>query len=149
MGAIRVIGVHPLEQALVPGDGRIQVYDPARDVRDGSRFSIFDDPRERGDWGHWTGAGMTWNARCGACHTTGFTKGLKPDGSYASSFVAPGVTCEACHGDASAHAAGGPPPGNARMEDTCRACHTRRSAIDDRFRPGDLFLDHFVPETLD
>ncbi len=145
VGAVRIIGVEPLRQALVPVDGRLQVYDPAWDVARGAPFSIFDDPRTPGDWGHWLGGGMTWNGRCGSCHTTGFEKGLRADGSYRSRFERPGVGCSACHGDANAHAAGGPPPHNDRMEHTCRMCHSLRSTLDDRFRPGDAFLDHAVP----
>jgi predicted CXXCH cytochrome family protein len=147
--AVRIIGVYPLEQALVEAEGgRLQVLDPARDVRTGERFSIFDDERRPGEWGHWTGAGMTWNARCAACHDTGVDKGLQPDGTYRTTVEAVGVTCAACHGDARDHAAGGPPPVNARMEDTCLSCHTRRTELTGVFRPGDAFLDHFLPLTL-
>lgn len=148
LNAVRIIGVHPLEQALIDQDGRLQVFDPAHDVRDGSRFSIFDDERLPGDWGHWTGAGMTWNARCAACHNTEVRKGLQPDGTYDTTIGAMGVTCAACHGDATNHARGGPPPANPAMEDTCLSCHSRRAELTDRFEPGASFLDHFLPLTL-
>ena len=29
---------------------------------------MFTDDRQPGEWGHWTGGGLTWNGRCAACH---------------------------------------------------------------------------------
>jgi hypothetical protein len=77
--AVAVIGVAPLQQLLVPGPhGAFQVHDPARDVRDGSWFSVYATPPRPGDWNHPDGGGMRWNAQCAACHTTGFEKRFDP-----------------------------------------------------------------------
>lgn len=43
-----------------------------------------------------------WLLKCGGCHTTGTN--LVPDDLAKSSFVEPGVGCEACHGPGSWHA---------------------------------------------
>ncbi|MBU6401368.1 MAG: cytochrome c family protein, partial [Verrucomicrobia bacterium] len=66
----RVIGVDPLRQFLValPG-GRFQVTELAFDPRRQEWFDVFgNEDRRAGEWGHWTGRGMTWNAMCAACH---------------------------------------------------------------------------------
>ncbi|MBI4327770.1 MAG: ammonia-forming cytochrome c nitrite reductase subunit c552, partial [Chloroflexi bacterium] len=68
----RVVGIEPLRQFLVPAaGGRFQVtevaYDPGRD----DWFDIFgEEDRKPGEWGHWTGRGMTWNMMCAGCHNT-------------------------------------------------------------------------------
>ncbi len=161
LGAERVIGVDPVVQALVPADGgRLQAHSRAFDPRplddsgfDSDRFPIFDDPREPGDWGHWTGGALTWNGRCAACHNTHVDKGYVPvagqEGRYETTLDAIGIGCAACHGDASAHVDGGAPPDNPRMFDTCASCHARRAELTGAFRPGDAFLDHFLPLLLD
>ncbi|MBA2320512.1 MAG: hypothetical protein H0V89_05090, partial [Deltaproteobacteria bacterium] len=123
--ALRIIGVDPLRQALVAGDrGALQVpligWDPAKE----EWFSTVEEERAPGEWGHGTGRGANWNSRCASCHVTGFEKGYAPaTDTWASTFVALGVGCEACHGPASAHAAGGPPPPTG----TCAACHSVRA----------------------
>jgi predicted CXXCH cytochrome family protein len=155
--AERLIGVDPVIQALVPAEGgRLQAHSLALDPNPGDadpRFSIFDDPREPGDWGHWTGGALTWNGRCAVCHNTGVDKGYvevaSEVGAYETTMDAIGIGCAACHGDASNHAAGGAAPENARMEDTCASCHARRAELTGEFAPGDAFLDHFLPVFLD
>ncbi|MCB9689679.1 MAG: tetratricopeptide repeat protein [Alphaproteobacteria bacterium] len=147
----RWIGVTPLQQGLVafPG-GRLQVTQAARDPRDGSWFDVFGDGREPGEWGHWTGGGMTWNARCGECHTTAFDKGWdETTATYASTFEEADVGCEACHGDGDAHAAGAPAAVVDAGGETCFPCHARRSDLTGAWRPGDAFLDHFAPSLVD
>ncbi|MEZ4321261.1 MAG: cytochrome c3 family protein [Myxococcota bacterium] len=149
LGAVRLIGVEPVVQGLIPADGgRLQAHQEAWDPRDGTRFDIFGDGRQPGEWGHWTGGGMTWNGRCAACHTTFLAK--RYDGTdYSTTYAELGVGCEACHGEASAHAQGGPPPENTRMDDTCASCHSRRAELTGAFRPGDAYLDHFAPSMLE
>src|SRR5439155_11774902 len=68
----RVLGVEPLKQFLVPAaNGRLQVTELAVDSRRGDWFDVYgDEDRQQGEWGHWTGRGMTWNAMCAACHNT-------------------------------------------------------------------------------
>jgi predicted CXXCH cytochrome family protein len=104
----RVIGVDPLRQFLVASDhGRFQVaelaYDPAR--RDW--FDVFgNEDRQPGEWGHWTGRGMTWNVMCAACHNTGLKKNYHPaSDTYTTAMAQRGVGCEACHGPMADHVA--------------------------------------------
>jgi predicted CXXCH cytochrome family protein len=134
-----------------------------------------DEDRKPGEWGFWAGRGMTWNSMCAGCHTTVLEKNYSPDDdSYETRFVELGAGCEACHGGFREHvleqralAAAGkaveaprrpfpwPPvlarPGDAeagRLDlvlDTCGSCHARRVELTGRFRPGELFLDHFRP----
>lgn len=141
-----VIGVAPLRQLLVArGGGRVQAFDPALEVATGRWFSVFDDARTPGSWGHWTGRGMNWNAQCAACHTTGFEKGYDArDDTYRSAWDAAGVACAQCHGPMRghpAHAVDGRP--RARAADVCASCHARREELTGSFRAGERFDDHF------
>ncbi len=136
--------------ALVTVDGRTQTFDPAYDPRDGSWFSIFgDDVRSQGDWGHWTGRGMNYDAQCGSCHDTDFRDGF--DGNvHRPTMVEIGVGCEACHGPSARHAAGtGPPPVARPGRETCAPCHSRRSALVDSPQPGAPLLDSVAPAAPD
>lgn len=158
------IGVFPLAQWLVPAEGgRLQASAVAWDVRRGERFELFPgETRRPGEWGHFLGRGMTWNGQCAYCHVTGFAKRYDPErDEYASQFVEAGVGCEACHDARGAH------DGSARSRgprgkipyldgravapdaDACAACHARRAQLDEGFRPGERFLDHFDPTLPD
>jgi len=148
---VRRIGVTPVVQWLVPArGGRLQVTQTAWDPEAQEWFDVFADGREAGEWGHWTGGGMTWNSQCAACHNTGVDKGW--DGAGYETVVAEvGVGCAACHGDTAAHQSGGPPPvvPAERWMDVCASCHARRAELTGAFRPGDAFLDHFAPSLVD
>jgi predicted CXXCH cytochrome family protein len=101
-----VIGEAPLRQFLVaaPG-GRYQVTEVAFDPLKGDWFDVFgDEDRQPGEWGHWTGRGMTWNTMCAACHNTGFHKNYDPaTDTFATRWAERGVGCEACHGPMADH----------------------------------------------
>lgn len=157
------IGREPLVQYAVSGrHGGLQVLSTAWDTTEHEWFDVFaDDARLRaegtaerhaGDWGHYTGRGMTWNSQCAACHVTGFRKNYDPEADYyRSEETEMGVTCLACH-PASAHpdALDGCTAQRSRRKltdrqksDVCASCHARADAFDDRFRPGDRFEDHY------
>jgi predicted CXXCH cytochrome family protein len=146
---VAVIGVDPLWQPMLAGDhGRVQVLDEAWDPKAGEWFNAFAPVPEAGSWSHWTGRGMTWNSQCADCHNTGVKKGWNDAaGTWDTTLEERGVGCEACHGEAAAHAAAPatavpvPKPGL----DTCLPCHTRRAALTETAKPGDPFLDGFVP----
>lgn len=149
--AVAVLGVSPLRQFLLPmPGGRLQVHDPALDPGRGEWFSIFgaDAPRP-GEWGHWTGRGMNWNAQCGYCHTTGYRKGYDPAADvYRTTWEALGVACEPCHGEVAAHVASrGATPTATRdrgaVVDACAACHARREDLTGEFAAGEPFAGHF------
>ena len=157
----RVIGVDPLRQFLVAASGgRYQVTELAADPHRRDWFDIFgEEDRQPGEWGHWTGRGMTWNSMCAACHNTHLRKNYQlATDTYATRMAELGVGCEACHGPMSDHVAwqrkqpqppqkGKDPTlrrlGKDRMQDVCGDCHARRSELTGDFKPGDLFLDHY------
>lgn len=151
------IGCDPLVQYLSPFDrGRWQATSWAYHPQSKRWFDVFgSDGRQPGDWGHWTGQGMTWNSQCAYCHMTGFRKGYSPEGdSYRSSWQAQGVGCAACHaglgGHAAAAAAGhravptAQPAPRSSDRDLCLPCHSRREELNaEGFGPGDDFHDHY------
>lgn len=156
-----VLGRRPLEQLLaaVPV-GRLQALPIAFDIARREWFDLFaGDPREPGDWGHWTGRGMTANSQCLACHTTGYEKRYQPaDDSYASRWAEAGVGCEACHGPRSAHVASRrsgaadtptPPLAGEPLLDLCATCHALRRERWDGHRPGAAWVDYYEPVLLD
>ncbi|MGD0090324.1 MAG: tetratricopeptide repeat protein [Planctomycetota bacterium] len=163
----RVIGVQPLRQFLIaePG-GRYQVAELAVDAAKNEWFDVFGtEDRQPGEWGHWTGRGMTWNSMCAACHNTSVRKNYKPAfDTYETDLAERGVGCEACHGPLAQHAAwqqahaqSRPRPHDPFLRrfygDTwlsvCGSCHSRRSELTGAFQPGDDFLDHFSPAIPD
>lgn len=154
---LRWIGVEPLEQVLFAlPDGRTQALDLAHDPAKGEWFGIFgSEQRQPGEWGHWTGRGMNWNASCAYCHNTALHKGYDAASDrYTTTFVEAGVGCESCHGPMGAHARGAPAKkvDAARSVDACGACHARRAELSEAFVPGERFDDHFaleVPGTSD
>ena len=147
---VGVLGVEPLWQPLLAADGgRIQVLDEGWDVAAGQWFSVFESPREAGEWGHWSGRGMTWNTMCGECHTTGFSKNHQPiTDTYTTTFAEAGVGCEGCHGPSSQHAvdaAVSTPTPRPAMTD-CAPCHSRRATLSTR--SGGHLLDQYALQTL-
>ncbi|MFT5680243.1 MAG: hypothetical protein ACI8RZ_001149 [Myxococcota bacterium] len=142
------LGVEPMWQPLIASaEGRTQVFDEAWDVVEGEWFSVFSDARQPGDWGHWTGRGMTWNTMCGECHNTGFDKGYDAaTDAYMTTVVEQGVGCEACHGPGSRHVADSTIALSTPEMTDCASCHSRRSTLTDV--PGEDFLDQYALQTL-
>ena len=157
---VRVIGNNPLRQFLItaPG-GRLQTCDVTLDPKKNEWFDVFgnEDERAPGDWGHWTGQGMNWNAMCAACHNTRLRKNYEPQtNSYHTSMAEMSVGCEACHGPMKEHVEWQEKPPLSRTKDpalskfsrdqvmeTCAACHARRSELTGDLIPGESFYDHF------
>ena len=177
----RVIGVDPLRQFLVaaPG-GRWQATELAWDPHKQEWFDVYgNEDRQPGEWGHWTGRGMTWNQMCASCHNTRVRKNYDiPTDSYHTAMAEMTVGCEACHGPMGAHVdwqqkhhpgpayANKSTPGGAapaadptvrelsrdQVFDTCGMCHARRAELTGDFAPGDKFSDHFalsIPDESD
>jgi tetratricopeptide (TPR) repeat protein len=169
---VRVIGNDPLRQFLIaaPG-GRLQTCDVSYDPHKDEWFDVFEgDQREPGDWGHWTGQGMNWNAMCAACHNTRLRKNYEPQtNSYHTTMAEMTVGCEACHGPMKDHVdwQKNPPPGYTRddlennkqlglsdptikrqtrdqMLETCAACHSLRAEVTGDMVPGEPYFDHFA-----
>jgi len=167
-------GVEPLQQFLIelPG-GRLQSLTVAWDTERESWFSLYPDERfAHDDPLHWTGRYQRWNAMCAECHSTDLRKGYDPEtDSYTTTWEELDVGCQACHGPGSEHAAWAEadargempgsdwPGGNGlttelRREaqtpqiDACAPCHSRRTMLTEEMRPGEPFLDQFLPERL-
>ncbi|MFO7726567.1 MAG: multiheme c-type cytochrome [Oceanipulchritudo sp.] len=152
------IGLTPLIQYLHRApDGRIQAHDVAWDVGKEEWFSVFEgeegDPRVAGEWGHWTGQGMNWDANCAYCHMTEYAKNYDvTEDRYNVEWAHMGITCAQCHPGMDVHLAQ-VRNGNAyfkeeltaeQMMDYCAACHSLREELTPHaFRPGDAFEDHF------
>ena len=164
----RIIGVDPLWQLLVAAPGqRWQTTEAAFDPAKQEWFNVYgDEDRQPGEWGHWTGRGMTWNNMCAACHNTRLRKNYREaTDSYDTKMVEMGVGCEACHGPMADHVAWQRPrPQPAKGDptirrfsrdqtrDTCGSCHARRGELTADFRPGDDFFDHYslvIPDETD
>ncbi len=106
-------GIDPLQQYLVPmAGGRYQALGVAWDSRpkaDGGQrwFHLYgEEPIPHDDVLHWTKPSQNWNDRCARCHSTDLRKNydLASD-SYRTTWAEIDVSCEACHGPASAHVA--------------------------------------------
>jgi Tfp pilus assembly protein PilF len=104
-------GVHPLQQYLIAfPDGRVQTLSISWDTRPkeqgGQRwFHMY--PKENiraGDELHWTGLSQNWNFECAECHSTDLKKNYDPaSNTFRTSWSEIDVSCEACHGQGSAH----------------------------------------------
>ena len=165
MALTRVIGVDPLRQFLAPTiNGRLQVTELAADPKKGDWFDVYgNEDRTPGEWGHWTGRGMNWNNMCAACHNTALQKKVRcENGLYGTVMAEMGVGCESCHGAMQSHVAWQREHPDRKtkepyltsvkgkaMVDTCGSCHARRGELTDTFKPGEQFLDHYVPTIPD
>jgi tetratricopeptide (TPR) repeat protein len=165
--ADRVIGVDPLRQFLIPAEGgRWQATELAWDPHRQEWFDVYgNENRQPGEWGHWTGRGMTWNQMCAACHNTRVRKNYEPaTDAYHTTMAEMTVDCEACHGPMRAHVdwqkkypgRKGEPTQlrltREQMLDTCGTCHARRSELTGDFVPGEKFFDSFaltIPDDTD
>lgn len=161
----RVIGVDPLEQFLVNGlRGRMQALELAYDPHKKDWFDVYgDEDRQPGEWGHWTGRGMTWNAMCATCHNTRLLKNYdEASDSYHTKMAEMSVGCEACHGPMKAHSKWqkefGKPgrldptevhPTRDEAFDMCGSCHARRGELTGDFTPGERFFDHYSLSGVD
>ena len=161
----RLVGHDPLRQFLVerPG-GRFQTLELAFDPKRNEWFDIFgNEDRKPGEWGHWTGRGMTWNSMCASCHNTRLRKNYdEATDTYRTAMAEMSVGCESCHGPMRAHAewrrqypqSKEPDPTAKQMSrdqvfDTCGSCHARRRELTGDFVPGDSFGQHFQLTTVD
>ncbi len=161
---VRVIGNDPLRQFLVDGgNGRLQTLEASYDPHKNEWFNVYgDEDRRPGEWGHWTGRGMNWNAMCASCHNTRLRKNYdEATDSYHTSMAEMTVGCEACHGPMKKHGldhkSGTTTTQTNTLDklqimETCAGCHSRRGQLTDDFQPGDNYYDHYhltVPDMSD
>ena len=163
----RVIGNHPLRQFLTPiGGGRWQTHEASYDPITNRWFNSYgNEDRVPGEWGHWTGRGMNWNAMCAFCHNTRLRKNYDPGSdTYHTTMVERSVGCEACHGPMKDHDAWRRRfPDKTRFTNdptivkfsatqvrgTCGACHSRRHDLTGDFHPGESYFDHYSLTMVD
>jgi predicted CXXCH cytochrome family protein len=104
-------GWTPLQQYLVSfPDGRIQALPFCWDTRPKEQggqhwFHIYSKEKILpGDELFWTGINQNWNYMCADCHTTSYFKNFDVlANKFHSSWSEGRVSCESCHGPASAH----------------------------------------------
>ncbi len=158
-----VLGRRPLVQYLVESlDGGLHTPSAAWDTEKHEWFDVFTGDvrltqeglaeRQSGDWGHWLGRGMNWNSQCAWCHMSGFRKGYDAaTNTYKSSWQEPGVSCIQCHPPSTTPdkqngclaAAETRKLTTRQIHDNCATCHARREELDDNFRAGAGFDEHF------
>ncbi|QDT03650.1 Tetratricopeptide repeat protein [Rubripirellula lacrimiformis] len=116
---------------------------------------------------HWTGIAQRWQTMCADCHSTNLKSNFDPvTTKYHTTFSEIDVSCEACHGPGSLHVELANAKslfwdrnhgyGLARLKgpdaepqlQSCAPCHSRRSLLDDQFKPGDMYTDHYNLELL-
>ena len=159
---VRVIGVDPLRQFLVPASGgRFQAMEAAYDPHRNEWFDVYgSEDRQPGEWGHWTGRAMTWNSMCATCHNTRVRKNYdQASDTYHATMAEICVSCEACHGPMKTHVQWEQkyhgkdpnlrPLSRDQMLDVCGSCHSRRGELTGDFAPGDSFFDHYSLNIVD
>jgi len=153
---VGVIGETPIRQFLTRFEGnKVQTISASYDVLNDRWIDVFaGENRQPGEWGHWTGQGMNWNANCAYCHTTEYKKNFDFEtDSYASTWIQQGIACAECHTGLEDHLKAArsnnkytalPKLNNREIEDNCASCHSRRDQLTaDAFKPGDAYHDHF------
>ena len=154
---VGVIGETPLRQYLahLPGN-KFQTISATYDVLNDRWVDVFaGENRMPGEWGHWAGQGMNWNANCAYCHTTEYKKGFDyKNDLYQSTWIQQGLACAECHTGLETHVvaaqagdntAGLNPLDREQTEHNCVTCHSRRDQLTaDAFEPGDAYNDHFA-----
>ena len=153
---VGVIGETPIRQYLAHLSGnKLQTISATYDVLNDRWIDVFaGEDRLPGEWGHWLGQGMNWNANCAYCHTTEYEKGYDYEGNlYQSTWIQQGLACAECHGGLEEHVvearAGNVTKGliylsREQTEQNCATCHSRRDQLTaDAFALGDAYHDHF------
>jgi Flp pilus assembly protein TadD len=108
-----VFGVYPLQQYLIGfPDGRYQALSISWDARPkaqgGQRwYHLYAGEKvTHTDVLHWTKFSQNWNAQCATCHSTNLRKAYdRKTDTYKTTWSEIDVSCETCHGPASAHVA--------------------------------------------
>lgn len=145
-----VLGRAPLRQYVVPVErGRYQLTEIAFDPVRKDWFNVFgDERRQPGEWGHWRGRGMMWNAMCAHCHLTEFRKNYDATtDTFTSTWREHGIGCFQCHGDLPANHGQpgyqrGPAADRRQAQETCAPCHARGELLTGAVQPNVPFNDH-------
>jgi predicted CXXCH cytochrome family protein len=97
---------------------------------------------EPGSGKYWSDKNRTWQFQCGSCHSTGVKINYDAaKNTFKTTWVDNGVSCEACHGPGSVHAAEprykktatiinpAKIPDARRAAQTCGQCHNRGTSV--------------------
>ena len=132
-------GAVPLQQYLIefPG-GRYQALSLCWDTRPadegGQRwFHLYPDEEiPHDDVLHWTGPNQNWNYMCAECHSTDLQKNYRfEEDRYETTRSEIDVSCEACHGPASAHVAWAEDGSGGQKDDPRKGLVVRLKDADD------------------
>jgi Tfp pilus assembly protein PilF len=167
-------GYTPLQQYLIPFEnGKLQCLPIAWDTEKKRWFHLGDTVYKGQDikpdnWLYWTNQAQNWNGMCADCHSTNLKKNFDPvTGSFRTTWSEIDVSCEACHGPASAHLEWAKLPEGSRPTDTntglvvktrnldnkellnvCARCHSRRSIMDDYENNNEDLLNYMIPQLI-
>lgn len=153
-------GFEPLQNYLVETEnGKIQTLRATWDTKNGKWYNQYaGEVFDKNDWFYFTNQSANWNGMCASCHSTDVSKNydLGSD-SYHTTFTEITVGCESCHGKGSRHIEmvnqseysadnsgfGAVNVGNYSFENTCGACHSRRSQYYENVQPGADYHDAY------
>lgn len=124
-------------------------------------------PDQRDESVDWTDRSLTFNTSCYNCHVSQLSTNYDlSDDSYQTSWLEPGINCEACHGPGSEHIKAftdfeaGTPYDDLRIIDTkkfntrqrsemCAPCHAKMYPLSNGYQPGEKLFDHYGLHTLE
>jgi len=167
-------GFTPLQQYLVPfAGGKLQCLPIAWDTENKRWFHLGDtvykgDNIKPDNWLYWTNQAQNWNGMCADCHSTALKKNYDPaTDSFKTTWSEIDVSCEACHGPASAHIEWANLPEGSRPADVntglivwtrnldnkellnvCARCHSRRAIMGDYDHNNDDLLNYMIPHLI-
>lgn len=167
-------GFTPLQQYLVPFDGgKLQCLPIAWDTDKKKWFhlgdTVYGNQNIKPDnWLYWTNQAQNWNGMCADCHSTNLKKNFDPAiGKFNTTWSEIDVSCEACHGPASAHIEWARLPEGSRPMDAntelivktrnldnkellnvCARCHSRRAIMGDYDNNNDDLLNYMIPQLI-
>jgi tetratricopeptide (TPR) repeat protein len=167
-------GYTPLQQYLIPFDGgKLQCLPIAWDTEKKRWFhlgdTVYNDQDIKPDnWLYWTNQAQNWNGMCADCHSTDLRKNYDPaTGTFRTTWSEIDVSCEACHGPASAHIEwanlpeGSRPPDvntglivrtrnldNKELLNVCARCHSRRAIMGDYKNDNEDLLNYMIPQHI-
>ena len=167
-------GFTPLQQYLVPFEGgKLQCLPIAWDTEKKKWFHLGDTVYKGQDikpdnWLYWTNQAQNWNGMCADCHTTNLKKNYSPEtDSFKTTWSEIDVSCEACHGPASAHIEWAKLPEGSRPMDVntglvvktrnldnkellnvCARCHSRRAIMSDYDNNNGDLLNYMIPQLI-
>lgn len=167
-------GYEPLQQYMIElAGGRVQVLRVSWDTEQNKWFYVpppdaENERLEAGDPLHWTGLAQNWNTMCAECHSTNLQKGFDlASNTYDTTYSEIDVSCESCHGPGSLHVelaeanslfwdrrhgyglATLKGESNDLQIESCAPCHARRGAVQDNWRAGEAFHQHFELSLLE